>query len=59
MSDFVGLKAASDQVAEELKHQYRIGYAPLETGNRFRRIQVKSTRRGVVIRTRSGYMPQS
>jgi Ca-activated chloride channel homolog len=59
VSDFVGLKAASDQIADELKYQYRIGYAPLETGNRFRRIQVKSTRKGVVIRTRSGYMPQS
>jgi len=59
VSDFRGLKGATDQIADELKHQYRIGYAPLESGPRFRKIQVKSTRKGVVIRTRSGYMPRS
>jgi Ca-activated chloride channel family protein len=59
VSDFRGLKAGADQIAEELKHQYRIGYAPLESGSRFRRILVKSTRKGVVIRTRSGYVPRS
>jgi Ca-activated chloride channel family protein len=59
VSDFPGLKAAADQIADELKHQYRIGYAPLESGSRFRKIQVKSTRKGIVIRTRSGYVPRS
>jgi Ca-activated chloride channel family protein len=59
VSDFPGLKAASDQISDELKHQYRIGYVPLESGNRFRKILVKSTRKGVVIRTRSGYVPRS
>lgn len=59
VSSFAGLKAAADQIANELKHQYRIGYAPLESGSRFRRIEVKSTRKGVVIRTRSGYVPRS
>lgn len=59
VSGFPALKAASDQIAEELKHQYRIGYEPLEGGGRFRRIEVRSTRKGVVIRTRSGYVPRS
>ena len=59
VSDFKALKAASDQIADELKHQYRIGYEPLEGGGRFRRIEVRSTRKGVVIRTRSGYVPRS
>ena len=59
VSDFKALKAAADQIAAELKHQYRIGYEPLGSGNRFRRIEVRSTRRGVVIRTRSGYVPRS
>lgn len=59
VSDFRALKAAADQVADELKHQYRIGYEPLEGGGRFRRIEVRSTRKGVVIRTRSGYVPPS
>jgi Ca-activated chloride channel family protein len=58
-SDFRGLKGAADQIAEELKHQYRIGYEPLEGGAQFRRIEVRSTRKGVVIRTRSGYVPRS
>jgi Ca-activated chloride channel family protein len=56
-SDFPGLKAAAEQVAAEVKHQYRLGYAPPEGPSRYRRIQVTTTRRGVVVRTRSGYQP--
>ncbi|HWX25660.1 MAG TPA: VWA domain-containing protein [Vicinamibacteria bacterium] len=59
VSDFRGLKGAADQIANELKHQYRLGYDPPEGPAHFRRIQVQTTRRGVVIRTRSGYMPSS
>jgi Ca-activated chloride channel family protein len=59
VSDFRSLKLAADQIANELKHQYRLGYDPPEGPAHFRRIQVQATRRGVVIRTRSGYMPPS
>ncbi|MFI5184657.1 MAG: VWA domain-containing protein [Vicinamibacteria bacterium] len=59
VSDFRGLRGASDQIVAELKHQYRLGYDPPEGPPHFRRIEVKSTRRGVVVRTRSGYMPPS
>ena len=57
VSDFKALKAASDQIANELKHQYRLGYDPPEGPARFHHIAVQSTRRGVVIKTRNGYMP--
>jgi len=57
VSDFRGLKEAADQIAAELKHQYRLGYDPPANPPRFRRIEVRSTRKGVLIRTRSGYMP--
>jgi Ca-activated chloride channel family protein len=59
VSDFRGLRGASEQIVAELKHQYRLGYDPPDGPPHFRRIEVKVTRRGVVVRTRSGYMPPS
>ncbi len=58
-SDFPGLKRAADTIVGELKHQYRLGYDPPPGPPRFRRIAVTTTRKGVVVRTRNGYMPQS
>jgi len=57
VSDFAGLKRAAEQIANELKTQYRLGYDPPVGPSRFRRVQVKTTRKGVVVRTRSGYVP--
>jgi Ca-activated chloride channel family protein len=57
VSDFGGLKRAAEQIANELKTQYRLGYDPPVGPPRFRRVQVKTTRKGVVVRTRSGYVP--
>jgi Ca-activated chloride channel homolog len=57
VSDFGGLRQAALQIANELKTQYRLGYDPPVGPNRFRRVQVKTTRKGVVVRTRSGYVP--
>ena len=59
VSDFAGLKKAADLVALELKHQYRLGYDPPEGPRRFRRVEVRTTRKGIVVRTRSGYIPPS
>jgi Ca-activated chloride channel family protein len=59
VSDFRGLKLAADQIVGELKHQYRLGYDPPPGPPVFRRIAVRTTRKGVVIKTRSGYVPQS
>jgi Ca-activated chloride channel homolog len=59
VSDFRGLKEAADRIARELKHQYRLGYDPPKGPSRFRRVEVRTTRRGVVVRTRSGYVPPS
>jgi len=59
VSDFAGLKQAADRIAGELKHQYRLGYDPPAGPARFRRVEVRSTRKGVVVRTRSGYVPAS
>jgi Ca-activated chloride channel family protein len=57
VSDFAGLRQAALQIASELKTQYRLGYDPPVGPLRFRRVQVKTTRKGVVVRTRSGYVP--
>jgi Ca-activated chloride channel family protein len=59
VSDFKGLKQAADRIADELKHQYRLGYDPPAGPPRFRRIEVRAKRKGILVRTRSGYMPPS
>lgn len=59
VSDFPGLREAAARIVDELKHQYRIGYEPLSGPPRFRRIEVKTTRKGILVRTRSGYTPPS
>jgi Ca-activated chloride channel family protein len=59
VSDFSGLKQATDQIVGELKHQYRLGYDPPPGPTGFRRVQVTTTRKGVSVKTRSGYVPQS
>jgi Ca-activated chloride channel family protein len=59
VSDFKGLRAAAERISGELKHQYRLGYDPPGGPPRFRRIEVRTTRKGIQVRTRSGYMPPS
>ena len=59
VSDFSGLKQATDKIVGELKHQYRLGYDPPPGPSGFRRVQVTTTRKGVSVKTRSGYVPQS
>ena len=59
VSDFAGLKKAADLIALEFRHQYRLGYDPPEGPARFRRVEVRTTRKGVLVRTRSGYVPSS
>jgi hypothetical protein len=54
-----GLRIAADRIAAELKHQYRLGWDPSQGPSRFRRVVVVATRKGVTVRTRSGYVPPS
>jgi Ca-activated chloride channel family protein len=57
VSSYAALQKAATRIATELKHQYRLGYDPPAGPARFRRVEVRSTRRGVTVRTRSGYVP--
>lgn len=52
------LPDAFAQIANELRTQYMLGYYPLnkEHDQRYRRIKVATTRKGVVIRARPGYL---
>jgi Ca-activated chloride channel family protein len=59
VSDPEGLRIAADRIAGELKHQYRLGWDAPTGPSRFRRVVVLSTRKGVTVRTRSGYVPPS
>ena len=59
VSDAQGLRTAADRIASELKHQYRLGWDAPSGPSRFRRVVVLSTRKGVTVRTRSGYVPPS
>ena len=59
VSDIGGLRAAAARIVNELKHQYRLGYDPPPGPPRFRRIDVRSTRKGVTVKTRRGYVPRA
>jgi Ca-activated chloride channel family protein len=59
VSSPVALRLAANQIANELKHQYRLGWDPPAGPSRFRHVVVQSTRKGVTVRTRSGYVPPS
>ena len=52
------LPEAFAKIAAELRTQYMIGYYPLnkERDEKYRKIQVSSVRKGVVIRARPGYL---
>jgi len=57
VSTYKALRDAAQRISAELKHQYRLGYDPPEGPARFRRVDVRTTRKGVTVRTRSGYIP--
>ena len=59
VSEFGALQRAAQTITGELKQQYRLGYDPPSGPRRFRRIQVTTTRKGVVVKTRGGYLPSS
>ena len=59
ISNPAALVQAADRIASELKTQYRLGWDAPQGPSRFRRVVVQSTRKGVTVRTRSGYMPPS
>jgi hypothetical protein len=59
VSDAAGLALAAARITSELKHQYRLGWDAPAGSSRFRRVVVLSTRRGITVRTRSGYVPPS
>ena len=59
VSDLGGLQHAAATILGELKHQYRLGYDPPRGPSQFRRVEVQSTRKGVLVKTRSGYVPRT
>jgi Ca-activated chloride channel homolog len=59
VSNPAALRVAADRIAGELKHQYRLGWDAPTGPSRYRRVVVQSTRKGVTVRARSGYVPPS
>jgi hypothetical protein len=51
------LKAALGRIAEELRHQYLLGYYPTnkQKDDKARKIAVRVTRQGVIVRARPAY----
>jgi VWFA-related protein len=51
------LPRAFQQIADELRTQYSLGYYPADKARdgKFRKIRVRTTRKGVALRTRPGY----
>jgi Ca-activated chloride channel family protein len=58
VSTYKALRQAAERISTELKHQYRLGYNPPDGPVRFRRVEVRTTRKGVTVRTRRGYIPE-
>jgi Ca-activated chloride channel family protein len=56
-SEIGALRLAALRIREELKTQYRLGYMPTNTtkDGSFRRIDIETRRRGVVVQARRGY----
>jgi len=59
VSDLERLREAALQIVSEVKHQYRLGYDPPDGPPGFRSIEVRTKRKGVRVRARSGYLPPS
>jgi VWFA-related protein len=55
-SDFPGIRRAALEIVRELKNQYRLGYRPPAEPDGFRRVEIRSSRKGVSVRTRQGYV---
>jgi VWFA-related protein len=51
------LQRAFEEVAEDLRHQYSLAYAPAEAraDGRWRKLEVKTDRAGTTVITRKGY----
>jgi VWFA-related protein len=47
------------QVAEELHHQYALGFAPAQLDNRMHKIEVRVTERGAKVRSRKEYFAKA
>jgi Ca-activated chloride channel family protein len=58
VSDIDGLRRAAAAISGELDNQYRVGYRPPDGPGGYRRVEVRSTRKGVVVRTRRGYVSE-
>ncbi len=49
-----------DQIQEELRNQYSIGYSPsLEAGQSFRKVKLTTRNKKLKVQTREGYYPKS
>ena len=44
-----------DQIQEELRNQYSLGYTPGSTGEGYRKIHVTTNQKGYVVQARDGY----
>lgn len=55
------LGAIFQQIEDEMRSQYSIGYTPKRelSGSSFRKINLKSTRKGVKVQARNGYYPDA
>lgn len=58
IGDVDALPRAMRRIASELRHQYLLGYqpSPSPTAGAYRRLQVRVTRPGHVVRARAGYL---
>jgi Ca-activated chloride channel family protein len=59
VSDLLALEKAAGRVLGEIKQQYRLGYDPPAGPPGFRKVDVRTRKKGVRIRARNGYLARS
>ena len=59
VSKKLSLGQVYDQIQEDLRHQYSLGYTPQSTANStgYRRIHLSTKQKGLIVQTREGYYP--
>jgi VWFA-related protein len=52
------LASVYDQIEQDLRHQYSLGYTPESTNDRgYRKIHLTTKQKGLIVQTREGYYP--
>ena len=58
VGDELTLEQIFDQIQQELRSQYSIGYTPATKGGEFREIKLRCKQKKLTVQSRTGYYPK-